>query len=471
MRYRLTVKYVLFISTLLLSLSITDTTVLAQTPQVSQNTDSCISAKCHSDMGQKKFIHGPVAAGKCKVCHGENNKHMKSPKWNKFGKVKQDMSKTCYSCHDKLAFKKIMHKPVQQGECTTCHDPHESDYKYQLTAKGADLCFKCHDKKLNKNRYVHGPAAVGGCVLCHEAHSSDFKNNLRVEGSELCFLCHTDMKKDFDDAKFTHKPVAENCANCHNPHSSAKKFMLRDDSPGLCFTCHKDKKKSIDEAPVKHAAVTEGKTCGNCHDPHMSNIAKNLILPPLDLCMSCHNQEVEAPDGSNLSNMDKLLKANADHHGPIKQKDCSGCHNPHGSSNFRILRDQYPSTFYKPFLTENYSLCFSCHEKTVVLNPRTTKLTNFRNGDVNLHYMHVNKPDKGRTCRACHETHASNNPKHLRENVSFGMFDLPLNYIKTETGGSCLPGCHQIKKYDRVNKQENKWEDPTIEGNSQKQEK
>jgi len=106
-----------------------------------------------------------------------------------------------------------------------------------------------------------------------------------------------------------------------------------------------------------------------------------------------------------------------------------------------------------PFALENYGLCFSCHEKTIALNPETTTLTNFRNGSRNLHYLHINKPDKGRTCRACHETHASNSPKHIRNSVPFGAWDLPLNFQKTENGGSCLPGCHKLKKYDRVKKE------------------
>ena len=449
----------LFIFIFLLNIPLADRDVYAEEAELNKNIDSCISAKCHAGMGQETFVHGPVATGKCKVCHGESPKHLKKPKRNKFGKIDKNLSKTCFSCHDKFKLKKILHKPLQQGECIACHSPHGSPNKFQLLANGAALCFKCHDKNLEKNRYVHGPVAVGGCILCHDPHSADYKFNLRAKGSELCFLCHTEKRKKFEEAKFQHKPVAENCANCHNPHSAPNKFMMKSDIPQLCFDCHKDKKKYLEEVPFKHDAVTKERTCLNCHDAHMSNIAKNLLLPPMDLCMSCHDKPIDQPDGSFLKNMKELLAENTDHHGPIKQKDCSGCHNPHGSENFRILRNAYPPTFYKPFKVENYGLCFSCHEKTVVLNPKTTKLTNFRNGNVNLHFKHVNKNEKGRTCRACHATHASNQEKHIRDTVTFGMFDLPLNFNKTETGGSCLPGCHQLKKYDRVNKEENVWEE------------
>jgi len=113
------------------------------------------------------------------------------------------------------------------------------------------------------------------------------------------------------------------------------------------------------------------------------------------------------------------------------------------------------TSFYMGFNVENYNLCFSCHDKAIVQDPETTKLTNFRNGEINLHFKHVNKPEKGRTCRACHETHASNHPKHIRESVPFGTWELPVNYQKTETGGSCAPGCHKLKKYDRLKKEKN----------------
>jgi predicted CXXCH cytochrome family protein len=228
--------------------------------------------------------------------------------------------------------------------------------------------------------------------------------------------------------------------------------MLDQEAPFLCFKCHKEKKKWVNSASVQHGALMTGKACLNCHEPHVSNIAKRLSMAPMDLCLSCHDRQVETPDGKPLTDMKKLLADNRDHHGPIRQKDCSGCHNPHGSDNFRILKKPYPSTFYMPFMPENYSLCFSCHEKTIVENPMTSKLTDFRNGQENLHFRHVNKPVKGRTCRACHETHASNNPKHIRNSVPFGAWELPINYKKTETGGSCMPGCHKPKKYDRLKK-------------------
>ena len=37
--------------------------------------NGCVTSECHVDMGKAKFLHGPVAANECKVCHivGEND--------------------------------------------------------------------------------------------------------------------------------------------------------------------------------------------------------------------------------------------------------------------------------------------------------------------------------------------------------------------------------------------------------------
>lgn len=416
--------------------------------------DSCITSQCHAQLDKEKFVHGPVSQGECTVCHGKSPQHKDDPSKHKF-KTIENVAEKCFECHEKFPARQFTHTPVDNGECTACHSPHGSPNKFQLLAKGGDLCFNCHDEDLVKGAFVHGPAAVGGCIACHEPHTADYAKNLRAEGSNLCFMCHVDKAEAISKAEFVHTPVKDKCTSCHNPHSAAKQFMLAAEAPELCLNCHKEKKEEISAVSVKHGALEMGKSCLNCHDAHMSNIQKNLAMEPMDLCMSCHDKEYKDNGGKTIMNMKKWLSDNKDVHGPIKQKDCSGCHNPHGSSNFRILRNPYPPTFYKPFAVENYNLCFSCHEKTIVLNPETTKLTNFRNGDENLHFRHVNKPVKGRTCRACHETHASNFPKHIREAVPFGSWELPVNFQKTDTGGSCTPGCHKLKRYDRVKKEIN----------------
>lgn len=414
----------------------------AKAKVTTKEKESCVSAKCHAAMGKEKFVHGPVGLGQCTYCHQPTASH-------KFKPIK-NVGKLCNDCHDKKFTGKVVHPPVKEGECTGCHDPHQSPYKFQLRAEGADLCFRCHDKKIAKGNFVHGPVAVGGCSFCHLPHESDYPNLLMADGNDVCYSCHTDKEEAFKAKKHMHTPVKESCVNCHSPHSGNYQYNLpADGKRDLCFTCHDDKEEHIKKAKEKHGGLDTDKKCLACHDPHVGDYPNQLIMQPADLCLSCHDREYREKGKVTVANMKALLEKNKDHHGPIREKDCSACHNPHGSDYFRILRAYFPPLFYAPYDAKNYALCFMCHEKTIAEEKYTTTLTGFRNGKQNLHYVHVHKKDKGRTCRACHDAHATNNPKHIRDAVPFGAWQLPINYVKTDTGGKCSPGCHQPFAYDR----------------------
>jgi predicted CXXCH cytochrome family protein len=150
--------------------------------------------------------------------------------------------------------------------------------------------------------------------------------------------------------------------------------------------------------------------------------------------------------------MKTLLADNPELHGPVADKDCSACHNPHGGENFRLLNHEYPAQFYSAFDPKLYALCFECHEETIVTKAETTTLTQFRNGSTNLHFVHVNKADRGRTCRACHDVHAAKQKHQLRDGVPYGSkgWILKLNYTKTPNGGSCEKTCHESRSYTNV---------------------
>ena len=294
---------------------------------------SCVSAQCHATMGKAKYVHGPIANGDCTTCH-----ELLSNETHKFKAIK-DIGALCYNCHDPMGTKKYVHPPVMKGQCTTCHDPHQSDYKYQIKKEPiSQICFSCHKQDIMSKKFKHGPAADGDCTVCHTPHTSDDPKFLLQTGDSLCFQCHVDMKDEFSAAKFVHKPAGENCINCHSPHSNDAKYMLSNDAPALCYNCHKDIKDHVAQALVKHGALDMQQKCLNCHSPHVSQYPKMLKDQPMSLCLGCHNQPLKATDGTMLTDMKTWLDQNKDWHGPIKEKDCSACHDPHGSANFRILR-------------------------------------------------------------------------------------------------------------------------------------
>jgi len=201
--------------------------------------------------------------------------------------------------------------------------------------------------------------------------------------------------------------------------------------------------------------VLEGRACLNCHDAHGANVQYLLPALPYDLCLSCHGKDGLVDEaGKPLPNMAKEFANCRMKHGPVEEKDCSACHEVHGSRHFRLLLSEYPARFYAPWEPENYALCFSCHESDVFDVERTTTLTGFRDGDWNLHFLHVHKLRRGRTCRACHDVHAAPHVHMIRDGVPYGSsgWILKINYTPTDHGGECTKTCHTTRVYDRRGK-------------------
>jgi len=349
---------------------------------------------------------------------------------------------TCVQCHGDVVKHTVLHP--KSSDCVSCHVPKARD-AHQFTVK---TCASCHQMVKQTDKYVHGPVAAGECLACHDPHGSDEPQMVRMFGAELCERCHVDMKARLAEKRFTHAPVKEDCSSCHNPHASPSKYQIRVDSAEQCLGCHKTLRKELVTARVQHEAVAVDRECVNCHDPHASDLDKQLKGSSMELCLSCHDKEQDAP-GGKVQNVKSWLETHTDLHGPIRQQDCVGCHLPHDSEHFRLLRKDYPEKFYSPYDPKNYELCFMCHEPDLAKVERTSTVTGFRDGDRNLHFLHVNRTEKGRTCRACHEAHSSTMPKHLRETVPFGEWQLPVGYQPTPDGGRCTPGCHLPMEYTR----------------------
>ncbi|MHC5140633.1 MAG: cytochrome c3 family protein, partial [Planctomycetota bacterium] len=284
----------------------------------------------------------------------------------------------------------------------------------------------------------------------HEPHSSEHENLMSVPPKELCASCHTITMDELEKFDFIHEPAKGDCAGCHNPHGADNPSLLKAAPPEMCYACHQEIKEIAENAEFKHSVVSEGESCLKCHTPHASTVKYLMKSDPFDLCMSCHDKPVGMDKDNVLPSFLDQVEGKKSLHGPVAEKDCSGCHTAHGSDHFRLLAKDYPPQFYAPYAEENYELCFSCHSNEMAVTEKTDKLTEFRNGNQNLHFLHVNKDRRGRTCRACHQTHASDLPKHIRETVPYGRWELPVKFTKTETGGSCTPGCHKVKDYDRT---------------------
>ncbi len=298
----------------------------------------------------------------------------------------------------------------------------------------------------------HAPFEAGDCKLCHQNADPKQPGPVVKKGAAMCIECHEEfagvMKR-----KHTHAPARGDCTSCHNPHNAKYPKLLIQEPRALCAGCHDKIGNAATKAIVPHKALTTGAQCGNCHNPHGSAVEKLLVQLPFDLCVSCHKVDTMADaKGKKLQNIKTWLDGNKNWHGPVAAKDCSGCHEPHGGDHFRLLKDDYPQEFYAPYDAKTYALCLSCHQESAFSTAQTTTLTSFRNGGTNLHYLHLQQSGRGRTCRACHEVHASRQDNHIREGVPYGSggWMLKLHFKKTANGGSCEKTCHSEKIY--VNK-------------------
>ncbi|MCK5878796.1 MAG: cytochrome C [Holophagae bacterium] len=403
--------------------------------------NDCITSECHQNFRKFRVLHAPVEDD-CTSCHEETGKH-------KFAKPEGSVKDACYACHDDKEAGKHLHAALEMKDCLFCHNPHGGNSRALIrTGRMDTLCYECHEKADKTGKYIHGPNVSGNCAICHEAHSSNTASLLVEPAEELCINCHTD-KTFTEKGMHRHTPLEEGCTGCHSPHASSHVYQLEQSGQALCATCHEDITDAAAKAKAKHLVLESREKCLNCHDAHGSPYENNLKKGQMALCMSCHDKSIIGTDGKD-HNIAKILRKNPVKHGPVKDGNCSGCHNPHGSDYYMLLSGAYPEKFYTEFDETRYALCFQCHEAALVEKAETTVQTNFRNGKENLHYFHINRK-KGRTCRACHMVHASNLPKHIREETPFGKWDIPIEFSQTKTGGSCSPGCHKPYSYDRVN--------------------
>jgi len=294
-------------------------------------------------------------------------------------------------------------------------------------------CLGCHPHKAEKG-YVHKPVKDGECISCHK---STGKQHPKVKKgaftqtdngkSGLCTECHEPK----NNQKFVHAPVASgDCLDCHDVHQSDHKYQLKASGSDLCFLCH-DKSKIDRKYP--HKPIVEGK-CSSCHDPHQSNVKFMLKGEGSQLCFRCHEQK-------------KFTGVVV--HKPVAEAKCGSCHSTHGTENPHLLNKFFPEEFYMPFNKDNFSLCFGCHKDTLA-DEQFSETTGFRNGIKNLHFVHVNKNDKGRSCKTCHDPHAANQGHLISSRVPhFGAWRIPIRYTQTNSGGTCVAGCHKPKSYDR----------------------
>ncbi len=260
---------------------------------------------------------------------------------------------------------------------------------------GADTCLACHDQQ--EKSYLdspHGkasnpraPAALHQCETCHgpgEKHLDDPTVNTSIrkftkmaprEVNAVCLSCHTGTPHTAWQGS-AHDARSLACTTCHSMHSpkSETAHLKATTEIELCATCHK-----VQAAKIKrsvHMPLTEGKMqCSSCHEPHGSTNVRLLRVGNWinETCVSCH-EEKRGP----------FLFEHA-----AGRESCITCHDPHGSTNDRLLVAKLPM------------LCQRCHIGT--RHPSTIY------DNLSIQSRSVRIVDRG--CVNCHsQIHGSNHP-------------------------------------------------------------
>ncbi len=218
---------------------------------------SSVCYSCHRALLENvDWKHSPTTNVFCTACHLPESSVKQNTIIIPAGKVET----LCFRCHTNQKKWKDMphvHGPAGTGDCTVCHNPHGDKYKFQLWAPGErELCVACHDDKkfmLYKDRrmYVHGIVSGTGCTSCHDPHATEYRFQLYKPISKLCTSCHTKLaglKRGHPIAKHPlagpKDPLREGrrftCTSCHNPHGNKNKYMLVGELVGqkVCIKCH-----------------------------------------------------------------------------------------------------------------------------------------------------------------------------------------------------------------------------------------
>lgn len=328
-----------------------------------------------------------------------------------------------------------------------------------LQAKTTCQTSSCH-QDMGKGAFVHGPMkSAKGCTVCHltdgKVVGGKHPGLLKMGPQEInktCYLCHEEFKHQFQSSKSVHKVIGEkSCTSCHDPHQSEHKQLLRAAGEmALCLKCHENK---ADFKMAKHHIIKDMKRgCLSCHDAHSSKYDKLFKKETTTgLCIECHKVDQVSMDQHKILSISDWAQLPTNLlHEPVSKGECQKCHEVHGSTKKSLLAKEYSAAIHpdKGNLSAT-ELCFQCHKPDLVDKRQVLNETKFRNGEMNLHHLHMVGTNIKRNCSACHTPHGSESGSLIRGNFQYLNWQVPLIFKKNANGGSCATACHKKMEYNR----------------------
>jgi len=379
-------------------------------------------------------------------------------------------------------------------QCTSCHDPHKiTNPKFlKATTQFSELCFLCHDRDYWANSaHKTSTKTWNGSGTSPWAHLEAAYSNV---SENACANCHDTHNANGNERLLKYLPEENNCLDCHNGNVANTNIQAQ-------FTktyTHNIYGYTGTHDPIEaNSVTTKHVECQDCHNPHASN-STSAVAPfvngtnigvsginqsgnsisvaanTYEICYKCHAENSWAPPPAlprqliqnnvrlefNTSNPSYHPIAGTGNNNdvpslipPLTTSSiiyCSDCHasnnmsdpkGPHGSTFPYILKLQYTTTDNTPESSTAYALCYSCHDRSNILNDTTFK----------EHDKHIRKEKV--SCSVCHDSHgisstqgnSTNNSNliNFRTDIVTSNNSGQLKFVDTgNRSGYCLLKCH-----------------------------
>lgn len=116
--------------------------------------------------------HAPYEEKRCSDCHTEQK--------DAGGGLVLPRERLCFKCHPDIIQHGFVHGPAAEGGCLACHVPHSSSNKALLSVEREKLCVGCHTER-RVAAAMHDRLGEKGlfCMDCHDPHSGTSKYFLK----------------------------------------------------------------------------------------------------------------------------------------------------------------------------------------------------------------------------------------------------------------------------------------------------
>jgi predicted CXXCH cytochrome family protein len=250
---------------------------------------------------------------------------------------------------------------------------------------GTDVCLVCHIDFARKwARLAHSqkmldnaiPKTSRGCEGCHGPGSEHVLGNRQqiirwktlstAAANNICLQCHQGKVEAEQWRVSPHSSAGLRCDGCHEVHSPTQfTSMLRQEPNQVCLRCHA-RVEELAKQKAHHPLSLDLLSCVNCHNPHGSPNSKLLKEQKSKLCESCHGDDIPKPESHAAEDFLKTHGKQA----KAEKKVCMSCHEEkefctvcHGGIPMPHPEDWTIEQHKKVATFKDDSPCRTCHEK------------------------------------------------------------------------------------------------------------